>query len=261
MTGEATGGEPKSGAVAPALHTGHVERAVAAAVWELKTVVAQYPSVAMPLARLRGHGGVAAPDTDILIEGFVRSGLSFTVAAFRLAQEPRFTSIAHHTHAPAPIVDATRRGIPTLLLIRRPRDAVLSYIIKTPAVSVAAALRGYVRFHRPLLPYRGKVVVATFDEVTSDLGSVIERVNRRFATSFAPFEGTPENLVRLRREIEDDWRVRGRSPEERERGVPRPSSMREELKRRIAETYDADSPARTRHEAEHLYSRFLATAR
>lgn len=188
------------------------------------------------------------------MDAFVRSGLSFAVAAFRLAQEPRASTIAHHAHMPATLIDAARRGIPALLLVRAPMDAVLSYVIKTPSVSVRAGLRGYVRFHRPLLPHLDRICVATFEQVTTDFGSVIERINGRFGTSFVPFEASEANVARVRHEIEEDWRQRAKTQAERERGIPRPSERRQQLKRSLEAASVESASSRTGVQASELFA-------
>ncbi|HYT30505.1 MAG TPA: hypothetical protein VEN82_06985, partial [Actinomycetota bacterium] len=71
-------------------------KALSRVLYEAKTVVARHPSLALPVARLRGHGVLVRPETDVLIEGYPRSANSFSVAAFGLAQ-PREVEIAHHT--------------------------------------------------------------------------------------------------------------------------------------------------------------------
>src|SRR2546427_7470725 len=86
------------------------------AIFEVKGLASRHRS-SMLVARLRHHGVLAGPGTDILIEGFPRSANSFSVAAFRLAQGPP-VEVAHHTHAPANAIAAFRRHIPALILIR-----------------------------------------------------------------------------------------------------------------------------------------------
>jgi hypothetical protein len=237
-----------------------VRRGIDIASWELKTVLAEHPTVAIPLTRLRGHGEVVTDDTEIVIEGFVRSAQSYTVAAFRLAQEPHASRIAHHTHAPSTLIDGVRRGIPALAIVREPEGAILSYLIKTSATSIAGALRGYVRFHRPLLPYRQAIVVGTFPQVTDDLASVIRRVNERFGTSFGPFDPTEQNVGRVFREIEEEERRRARTDEERELSVPRPSAVREELKASMLAEYRSPRLRDLRARADRLYATFAAQA-
>lgn len=226
--------------------------AAARVSYQLKTLVARYPTLALPIQRLRGRGEVLADDTEIVIESFPRCASSFAVAAFRLAQEPHASRIAHHTHAPAQVLAATRRRVPTLVLIRSPEDAVLSHVIHTPALTPAVSLRGYVRFHEPLLPRRSGFVVGTFEEVVADFGAVIERVNHRFGTAFHPFEHRPEHLARLDREIAEDYRSRARSQEDLDRIVPLPSERRREMKDRLRAEYRAVS-AGLRRRAEAAY--------
>ena len=75
-----------------------------------------------------GSSRAVTPDKLVVIEGFPRSGNSFARRAFIMAQDETFdvTRIAHHLHVPAQVIRAARWRIPTLVLIRRPKDAVLS---------------------------------------------------------------------------------------------------------------------------------------
>ncbi|HEX5951316.1 MAG TPA: hypothetical protein VFZ96_09955 [Actinomycetota bacterium] len=226
--------------------------------YRLKTLVARYPTLALPLQRLRQRGEVLADDTEIVIESFPRCASSFAVAAFRLAQEPHASRIAHHTHTPAQVLAAVRRRVPTLVLIRPPEDTVLSHVIHTPALTPAISLRGYVRFHEPLLPHVSDFVVGAFEEVVEDFGAVIERVNRRFGTAFRPFEHLPEHLARIDREIDEDYRSRARSHEELDRIVPLPSERRREIKERLRAEYRT-TPVRLRRRAEAAYETLRAS--
>src|SRR5207237_225251 len=80
--------------------------------------------------------------------------------------------------------------------IREPEDAVTEFARTKPALTVAQAARGYVRFYRPLLRYRDRFVVGAFDDVTTDLGSVVRRTPERFGTSVAWWEPTERSLAR-----------------------------------------------------------------
>ena len=152
---------------------------------EVKKLVAGRPTIAMPAARLRrGHGIVMGSGTELVIEGYPRSADSFAVIAFAHAQG-RPVVIAHHTHAPAHLIAALRAGIPALMLLRPPEDAVLEFVIARPTLRFGSALRGYIRFARRLLPLGDQLVVGLFSVVTSDFGSVIRAVNDRFETDFS----------------------------------------------------------------------------
>lgn len=224
--------------------------------YELKTIVGRHDAIALPILRLRGHGEVLSGDTEIVIESFPRSASSFAVAAFRLAQEPHASRIAHHTHAPAQILAAARRSVPALVLIRPPEDAVLSHVIFKPDLTLPTSLRGYVRFHEPLLMHRDGFVVGTFDEVTRDFGGVIERVNARFGTAFRRFEHTPEHGERIHWEIRAHFRSKASSAAELDRTIALPSEQRAAVKEHLRAAYRAAPPA-LRRRAERAFEALL----
>ncbi len=218
--------------------------------------MARHPTLALPIARLRGHGEVLDDDTDLVIEGFPRCASSFAVAAFRLAQEPRAVRLAHHTHAPAQVLEAIRRGIPALVLAREPEEAICSLLVRTPTLGPQAALRAYLRFYGTLLPHRDGFVVGAFTEVVRDFGAVIRRVNERFGTRFREFHHTDANVARILREIEED-EARRRSGEDLERAIPRPSPRRAAWKDEVRAAYRR-VPAPLRARAEEVFRAITA---
>jgi hypothetical protein len=226
--------------------------------FEAKSVVARYPSIALPIAKRR-HGEPVDDDTEIVIEGFPRSGTSFAVAAFRRAQG-RDVHVACHVHAPAQIIAGARRAIPTVLIVREPEATCVSFAIRNPDLSMKQAIRGYLRFHEPLASVRRSIVVATFAEVTKDLGSVIERVNTRYGTSFAGYEHSEQNDAAVFAEIDDDYGKRV-SGESFDRSVARPSEARDAMKPTIAAGYRHDDVASLRHRAERVYARLTDARR
>jgi hypothetical protein len=225
-------------------------------VYALKCIVARYPSVAIPLARWRGRNYPIGPDTEIVIECFPRSASSFAVCAFESSQ-PFKPRVAHHVHAPAQVIAAARAGIPALVLIRRPEEAILSMVIREPWMRLRDALLGFIRFYEPLIPQRDGFLVATFQEVVTDFGPVIDRINCRFGTTFHRFEHTPENVRGCLDRI--DRRARRRWPAaELENLVARPSETRDRLKERLRPAYRHERLAPLRHRAEALYLELTA---
>ncbi len=217
---------------------------------EVKTVVARYPALAIPIARVR-HGVPVDASTEIVIEGFPRTGTSFAVAAFRMAQ-PRPVAVACHVHAPAQVIAGVRRGLPVLLCVREPEETVLSFAVRNPQLSLRQAVRSYVRFYEPLLRHRSGVVVAPFERITTDLGGLILEVNARFGTDFAPFEQTEENVRACFAQIDEDYRRRV-SGLAFERQVARPSPVRERLKAELRDAYRAPDLARLRARADRAF--------
>lgn len=144
------------------------------------------------LARPGKKATLARPDTAIVIEGFLRSGNTFSVAAFRIANGMS-VHVGRHLHGGPHVLRAVRMGVPTVVLVRRPRDAVLSYLIRRSTLSPHDAVLEYLDFYRTAWPAREGFVVGLFDRVTEDFGSVIDEVNDRFGTDFRRFEPTPAN--------------------------------------------------------------------
>jgi hypothetical protein len=138
---------------------------------------------------------VISSATELVIDGYTRCASTFAVYALQLAQRVP-VRLAHHLHAPAQLVAAARVGVPALAVIREPRGALLSQLIREPDMALRDALIAYARFYQRLLPYRDRLVAADFEEVTKDFGAVTRRVNDRFGTTFAEFEPSEQNTQR-----------------------------------------------------------------
>ena len=167
----------------------------------VRTVATEHPRVYLPFARRKYPGPsprVLDPGTEVVIDGYTRSASTFAVYAFQVAQ-PRPVPMAHHLHAPAQLMEAARRGLPTIMVIREPRGVVLSQVVREPGVDLLDALWAYSRFHESLRECRDAFVVADFAEVTHDFGTVVTRLNARFGTSYGVFDGSEEQLSWCRR--------------------------------------------------------------
>ena len=154
--------------------------------------LSEHPSLYLPFARQKYPGPspeVIGPETELVIDGYTRSATTFAVYALQLSQT-KPVRLAHHLHAPAQLIEAARRGVPALLLIREPQAAILSQVVREPWVSVSGALIAYSRFYTCLLPYRDRFVVGEFERVIHDFGGVVRQLNARFGTNFTEFVHT-----------------------------------------------------------------------
>jgi hypothetical protein len=199
--------------------------------------------------------------TEIVIEGFPRSGNTFAVVAFRFAQD-RQLKMAHHLHAAAQIKRAAQLHIPAIVLIREPSEAILSVLVRDPHASTRWALHSYIRFYSAVAPHLEKTVVAPFAIVTSDLASIIRVVNKRYGTAFKEFVPTEEALDSVRQTVE--WMGRRDSEStgwDFRLGVALPSEQRQRAKeaRRTEYLDDRNEPLRMR--AELLYEHVMQYAR
>jgi hypothetical protein len=219
--------------------------------------LARYPRLYLYVARRRYGSRVLGADTEIVIEGFPRSANTFAVTAFELAQE-RPVVVAHHLHAAAHVVRAAETGVPVILLVRAPEDAIASVVARKPSIDPAAAADAYLRFYEGVAGVLDDCVVAEFGQVIDEFGGIIERTNRRYGTRFTPFVHTDENVRRCFDRIEAQNRDRsaGRLVES---AVARPSDER--VRRAAAARRRVESlPAGVRSRLARVYELTVARA-
>lgn len=133
--------------------------------------------------RSRLRPNLVTRETDLVIDGFPRSANTYSRTAFEIANGQQYT-LSTHLHTPRSIRKGLELECPSVVLIRDPRDAVVSLVHLLPGMKIETAFRRYVQFYSALMDVRGDVVVAPFSEVKADFGKVIQRTNERFGTSF-----------------------------------------------------------------------------
>lgn len=171
------------------------------------------------------HGRITH-STRLVLDGYPRSANAYAEWAFRYANG-NSVPLAVRMHSPRGVIEGVRRGLPTIVLIRPPRDAVASWLQYKPGVDAADAFRRYAAYYDRILPVRDSIVVAAFDEVVADFGAVVARCNERFGTCFEPYPGGPVAEAWVRAQIESAWShdETGLLAEHR---VPRPSVDRDD---------------------------------
>jgi hypothetical protein len=199
---------------------------------ELRCWVAQSPSlyraVLLLSASPRRHT-LASHRSEIVVDGFPRSGNTYAVSALMAAQSHE-TRIARHVHLPVQFELAKKYAIPAVLLVRHPVDAAVSLLIREPALSPEHVMRRYVIFHEQMEEFRASVVVGTFRQVVEDPYSIYRKVNHRFGTRFATPRLTPALEARIRELVLalDEQDRRGLGSGARTAGVP--NAEREAMK-------------------------------
>ncbi len=173
-----------------------------------------------PLGIMQRHPvrRVAEPDDAVVIDGYPRSANTFACDAFTVAQGHSLTDavakgyavkMGNHFHSPAQFALAKKYGVPAMLVLREPVAAALSWVVFTEGkLSAADTLRHYVRFHEPLVAIADAFAVAPFEEVTSDFGKSIARLNAKFGTRFKLFDHTDAGQKAIFEEMETRLRNR-----------------------------------------------------
>lgn len=158
-----------------------------------------HPRLLFPALRLfaggKYDGTIVGPGTELVISGYPRSANSFATMAVYLAHPG--IAMASHLHAPAEIVAAARLGIPAIVLIRQPEDAIRSLMAADPGTDESRELERWIRYHERVEPLHEHYVISPFERTIADFGGVIAEVNARFGTHFAGLEPTEENRARV----------------------------------------------------------------
>lgn len=128
--------------------------------------------------------GIYEKQPEIVIEGFGGSANSFAVYAFRSAQASR-TRIAHHLHITAQVKSAVKNRVPVLIIIRNPVDAVSSLLSRDYYPSPVCGLKHYCMFYEDIEQLKDQVVLATFEQLTGDMASVVKAVNEKYSLNFS----------------------------------------------------------------------------
>jgi hypothetical protein len=170
--------------------------------------------------------------SELVIEGFPRSANTFAVVAFRQAQKVD-VPMAHHLHVEAQILRGVALGIPVVALIRKPEDAVKSLLIRHPDVKPKHAIERYIEFYSAVEKVADKVIVADFDQVTSNFGGIISRINKKFRTDYKVFESSAENISSVCEEIDQ---INRELHSGKETHVARPSSVRKKIVVKLPQT-------------------------
>jgi hypothetical protein len=194
-------------------------------------------------------------NTELVIEGFPRSANTFAFTAFLLSQK-RHVEIGHHLHAPAHIIVAVRRNLPTIVIIRDPEETVLSHIIRRPYITIKQALRAYRRFYACLLPYSHNFITALFETVIEDFGLVIRNVNQKFGTDFKEFINTESNVKKCFRAIQERHLSSFGVTQVLDEVVAYPSEERKKVKDELRSNFYAKSLAQQRKRAFRIYEKY-----
>lgn len=165
-------------------------------VRKIRRWVTSKPSIYIPLKKRLRRDAVVNEETSLVIEGFPRSGNTWTEALVR-SHASRPVCLAHHTHAVAHVLHAITLKKPVLLLIRNPDDAVLSFLrISNYRLSLETAYKDYADFYKRLLKTTTSplVKVFSFETVTGQPIESLHEIGEHGGLTLAEVSKDPELL-------------------------------------------------------------------
>lgn len=202
-------------------------------------------------ARVRQRDiGFASRRTDLIVEGYPRSGNTWAVAVLRTTQT-RPLILAHHVHGPAQARLAARYGVPMVVIVRRPGDAVASLMVRDSCVRPVAAYQDYLAFHHAVTEAAVPKLFMSFESVIGKPLALLRLIDEAFNLGLdIPASA---DLDAIERTIEAmDARDKGTMSET---SVSRPSAYRATLTRRARERIEQEVPESLRERADEVFDR------
>lgn len=185
------------------------------------------------LQTLRGRdsGEYCGSDTDLCIEGFESSANTFVHSALRVLDED--LSMAHHKHVVANLKRALHYDVPTLIMYRDPADAIPSLVSRFRPGIKEAPLR-YVHFYRFVVRHADRFLLVSFEEATSDIGAVVNRISETWGFQFPSFDSA-EIEWKAKRRIEE-WTEKYGHPDRISLPREERDRMKKDIQSRLPET-------------------------
>lgn len=205
-----------------------------------------------PIVLPKNRNLLVNSDSDIVIEGFPRSANSFSVFALKYTHSNDL-KIAHHTHVPAQVIKGVSLRIPILILIRHPRDAIASLVLRDPNISISQAINSYVHFYQAIYNYKESFIVANFEEIINNYSSVITRINNKFKTNLGSITPKGRDLEKIFELIESFETVENKRS--------RPSEHKNKLKKQIIEEIECSKYKEDMLIAVKIYHTYLSLSK
>lgn len=143
---------------------------------------------------------IVSKETDIVIEGFPRSGNShfYNLVLFRSNNN---INIASHLHVIAQISHAIKLNKPIVVLIREPIDTILSLIIMFPKIELNTALGAYIDYYRYVWQCVEKITIIDFKLIVSSPSDALNIINENYNLNINTEKITKKEFCILKREM------------------------------------------------------------
>lgn len=197
-----------------------------------------------------------AQNSELVVEGFPRSANTWVRVALQECNPGIL--ITSHTHCGVTLRLAARSGIAALALVRRPRDACASLLVREPHLTPYAALRRYVLIYKEV--DGTAVLTIPFEEATLDLSRTVSELRRRWPylrDLRAPNLNDARTIDRIHQAVDEADMADREAHEVDLRTVARPLQGRHAALRLARERLAEECPSGLR-EAERVYGEMMS---
>ena len=117
--------------------------------------------------------------TDLIVEGFPRSGANFLTALIQ--NTTKLKNISYRRHCVCQIASAKRLNIPTIILLRNPLDAIASTCVATfGVISVERLLKYYSTYYRKVNDLNYGIIVCS-DSIFRSHDILLQYIRKNWA--------------------------------------------------------------------------------
>lgn len=194
-------------------------------------------------------------DSDLAIIGYPRCGNSFGTRVIQYLQ-PTNIKIASHHHFVAELKYALQLGVPSLLLVRDPLNAVSSLVVRNPEIKISHALRWYIWFYQEAYKCSKKCCVADYKEITKSPDVIIQKLNAMYNLNLY-YRVLQDNDIKLLRSemIKHEENIFSNRLEQTKVIMSVPNYAKQKLKTDIMESIETDYKALLK-QANKIYNLF-----
>lgn len=127
------------------------------------------------LLTMHPHHLVSRKENTFVFEGYPRSGNTFSCDMVDVLTG-KTLKMGHHVHKVENVLVGQGLGQPVVILIRDPKDAILSFMIFSGR-DVAFCARMYLDFYQGVLKANDGFCFVDFDMVVTDFNAVVRKIN------------------------------------------------------------------------------------
>ena len=213
-----------------------------------------YSRIAYPIKSLK-------KETDLLMEGFGRSGSSFTRDSFYLLNKKKI-NIAWNQKSPAAVAEAVKWKKPILILIRAPKEVALSYKIMNENLSFELILDQYIKYYKTIWKHKNNFIIAKNEQVWKNINDCINQLNKKFTTKFEFSEDFQDNMDNIKKYQDEDYNKKYSKEwdESVKKTVNYPTLYKNEKKKLIENIYDELNCDQLKKDSKDWHDKYIENA-
>ena len=174
----------------------------------LRLMVSTRPALYALYARLGSLQFRFTDKTTVVVDSYPRSANSFFEAAFTLSHGGREV-VAHHSHAAAQVLSGVHRGLPCIVLVREPEEAIASFFeMHGGNYPISLCTTEYITFYAALIPAIDKLIVVKTSQIEARFHDLMAHLRDEHCISVEPYEINEGNRSELFRSVDETGRKR-----------------------------------------------------